>query len=293
MVDVAQQRLWELAQQGASTTEGVTVSVVDWPQRLVEVDVGGLRIVMTWAGPPPLDGQRVRVMSAGKIRFCVSVFGASIGTVQVISGAQANVLGDDGVVYVYPFLGSAPPNGAVVRLDHAARVVLPGVFSTSPVGADPEAPVPAPPPPTAGGSAAFDPIWSGNWSNGTDRGNLVEISTSRVGLYGYGTQIANTIPDGATITRAELHLTENWDNVPGVASSMGTHGYNGRPGSGVSNGSLTGDYAVPGLVQDLRGEVADRLKTGAALGIGFRAGSTGWRQYGAAPGSGRIWMEWR
>jgi hypothetical protein len=112
-------------------------------------------------------------------------------------------------------------------------------------------------------------------------------------MYGYGTQIADTIPDSAALAVMQLHLVQNWDNVPGVASSMGTHGFNGQPGS-ASNANLSGSYAVGGgeTVVNLLGAVADALKTGGALGVGFRSGSSGWRQYAAGPGSGRIYAEW-
>lgn len=294
MASEEQRKLWELGGQGATTTEGFVLSV-DWAQRLAEVNVGGIVMFMPWVGAPPLDGQRVRVNSAGGLFYCMSVFGASIGTVASVGGGMATVTGVDGESYTYPYLGGAPSVGAVVRIDHAGRVVLGGAYSASPPGADVfvKASVPASAPPKPkGGKAWFNAIWSGNWRYGGFAGDAVEISTTRVGMYGYGRQIADTIPDDASIRRAELHLTENWDNVPGVASSMGTHGFNGRPGSGVSNDDLVGSYAVPGLVQDIRGVVADRLKTGAALGVGFRSGSSGYRQYGTAPGSGRIYMEW-
>lgn len=287
-----QRKLWELSQQGASTTEGIAIDVIDWAARLVEVDVGGIRMVMPWAGPPPFSEQRVRVVSAGKLFYCEPVFGASVGTVQTTGGGRANVLGEDGVLYSYPYLGTAPANGAVVRIDHGGRVILGGAYSSSPPGSSIEFAPPPPPPAPSGGAAWFNPIWSGNWRSGTFAGDAAEISSTRVALYGYGTSIANTIPDSATITRAELHLTENWDYYPGVASSMGTHGFDGRPGAGVDNGDLAGSYSVPGLFQDIKGAVADALKTGAALGVGFRSGSTGYRQYGTAPGSGRIYMEW-
>lgn len=292
MATADQKKLWELSQQGAATTEGVARSIVSWSDRLVEIDVGGLLMVMPWAGSPPWPDSRVRVITAGKLVFCAPILGASIGTVQSVASGTVTVLGEDGRVYSYPHLGTAPAVSALVRIDHIGRVILSGAYSVTPPGSSLDTPDPIVPPAPTGGSAWFNPIWSGNWSGGSFAGDAVEVSSTRVGLYGYGTQIANTIPDGATINRAELHLTENWDRVPGTASSMGTHGFDGRPGAGVDNGDLAGTTSVPGLVQDIKGAVADALKTGAALGVGFRSGSTGWRQYGTAPGSGRIYMEW-
>jgi hypothetical protein len=225
--------------------------------------------------------------------FCAGVYGPPLGTVQTTGGGFASVLGDDSVTYSYPHLGDAPANGSRVRLDHAGRGVSAGVYSVEPE--DSEFVPPAAPPPasgSSGGEAWFNPAWSGNWRPGFS-GAAVEISSSRVGLYGYGTQIRDTVPDSASVSVAQLHLSQNWDNVPGVASSMGTHGFDGAPGS-ASNANLSGTYSVPGgsRVVDITGAVADALKTGSALGVGFRSGSSGWRQYGAAPGSGRIFMKW-
>jgi hypothetical protein len=55
---------------------------------------------------------------------------------------------------------------------------------------------------------------------------------------------------------------------------------------------LSGSYSVPGLSVNIIGTVANALKTGSALGVGFRSGSDGWRQYGVAPISGRIFIQW-
>jgi hypothetical protein len=273
----------------AAATEGVVIDQ-DWDNGIVTVNVGGTEQRMKWASSPPWPGDRVRIVSAGGAVFCVPVWGAPLGTVQFTGSGGAVVLGDDAVTYTYPHLGAAPADGARVRLDHAGRCVLSGVYAVEP--ADSEF-VPAPAPPAAGGGEAwFNPAWSGNWRPGFS-GSAVEISSTRVGLYGYGTQIRDTIPDSATVLVADLHLTQNWDNVPGVASSMGTHGFDGSPGS-ATNANLSGTYSVAGgsRVVNLLGTVADGLKTGSALGVGFRSGSSGWRQYGAAPGSGRIFMKW-
>lgn len=284
-----QRKIFELSQGLSDTTEGVILSI-DWDARLVEVNQNGLTGRMPWSGAPPWVGDRVRVLKLGLKPFCTLIEGAPLGTVQTTTSSIVTVLGDDGVTYRYPHFGSAPANGAIVAMDHGRHVVL-GTLSTSPVApVEPELP---PAPPVSVGSAWFSPAWSGNWRLGVDKGGLVESSYNRTAAYGFGTSIADTIPDSATITRAEWHLALNWDNLPQNNAIAGTHGHNGRPGS-MSEGDLSGSITVPtgSRAIGILGSVADALKTGAALGIGFYSDPTWWRQYGAAPGSGRIYMEW-
>lgn len=276
----------------ASAALGRVVSQ-DWDNGLVTVTVGGSEQRIGWEGSPPWPGDIVRIKSEGGSVACVAVYGASLGTVQSSGSGVAVVLGDDGETYTYPHLGAAPAAAARVRIDHAGRCIPSGSYTVEP--ADSEYVIPnAPPPPTggSGGEAWFNPAWSGNWRPGYS-GSAVEISSTRMGMYGYGTQIRDTIPDSSTILTAQLHLVQNWDNVPGTNSSMGTHGFDGPPGS-AANANLSGLYSIPGgsRAVDLIGTVADALKTGSALGVGFRSGAFGWRQYAAAPGSGRIYMRW-
>ena len=287
-----ERQLFELAQGTSETTEGV-VQAVDWVASLVTVIVTGVSFDMPWIGPAPWVGDRVRVLTLGRRPFAALIEGAGAGTAQTTTGGFVTVLGDDGVSYRYEHLDVAPANGARVALDHGRRVVL-GTYATGAVE-PPRPPEPGPKPPsTESRSASFGPLWSGNWRGGGFAGDAAETSTTRTAAYGYGTTIANTIPDAAQIVRAELHLVTAWDQYPNFAASMGAHGFDGRPGA-MNDGHLSGEIRVPGgagtRVVDIRG-FADALKTGSALGVGFRT-NFGWRQYVAAPGSGWIYMEWR
>lgn len=285
-----QQKLFELSLGLSDTTEGVVLSI-DWLNRLVEVNQNGLTVRMPWAGPAPWQGDRVRVTKLGQQPLCHLIEGAPLGTVQTVASSIVTVAGDDGVTYRYPHVGSAPANGARVALDHGRHVVM-GTLSTSPV-APPAVELPSAPP--AGNfSSWFTPAWSGNWRFGSFASEFVETSENRVAAYGYGTSIADTIPDAATITRAEWHLQINWDRSgSSVPAEVGSHGFDGRPPN-LTAGALSGTLLVPrgATVIDLLGAFADALKTGSARGLGFRPDSRWWRQYGAAPGSGRIYMEW-
>lgn len=284
-----QRKLYELAQKTAGTAEGYVVSQ-DWDNRLVTVNVGGSEQTLKWEGDAPWPGGTVRVHSLGLNPYCTAVWGAPLGTVQSVGSGYATVLGDDSLSYTYvDTVGVSAGNR--VRLDHAGRCVV-AVLSVEPADSEVESVAPVAAPSATRFARWFDPQWSGNFRPGF-AGPAVEISTSRMGMYGFGSQIADTIPDSASLAVMQLHLVQNWDYVPGVASSMGTHSFNGMPGS-ASNANLSGTTAVPGgnQVVNLLGSVGDALKTGAAFGVGFRSGSSGWRQYAAAPGSGRIYAEW-
>lgn len=288
----------ELAQGRAATTEGVAVAV-DHAAHLATVNVNGVTYEMPWFGDAPLVNGRVRVLTLGRqARVCSPIHGAAMGTVVTSSGGFSTVTGDDGVTYRYRHFGDAPANGEQVRLDHAAELALVGVYAAAPVPPPPPPPVepdlPPPPPPTVR-SATFTPIWSGSWWNGVFNTPAVQTSYTRVAGYGYGTAIADTIPNSATITRAELHLIIDWDNSgSSIDAAMGIHGHVGQPAT-LAPGDLSGVVPVPrGATRIvLPYAVADTLRTGAARGLAFYPDNRWWRQYGAAPNSGRVFMEWR
>jgi hypothetical protein len=118
----------------------------------------------------------------------------------------------------------------------------------------------------------------------------VEISTTRYGYYFYGRQIANTIPDSASIVSARIALAEVWDKVPGVASQLGVHGYASRPAGGPLG--LTGAVGVTGGGSiGLTMTQANMLKTGSAFGVGFAQG-TGWRRFDRYVRSGTLTITW-
>jgi hypothetical protein len=293
----AQKVLAELAAGRASTAEA-TVVAIDFPNRLAQVNIGGITKFVRWMGPSPLPNARVRVVSAGGRSYCLPAGGSARGTVQSVAAPYVTVLGDDGVRYQWPYLsGYSPAGGHRVILDHLHQTVIGQLTTdtTAPVNeaAPPTYTPPSAPPKVTVKSAWFAPAWSGNWRFGAYAGSAVEISTTRTGAYGYGRQIDNTIPDSATILICRLQLVQNWDNVPGVNSSLGLHGFAARPGS-FGDGNLSDALSVPGGTRtvSLPASFANALRSGTAFGIGFRSGNNGYRQYAAAPGSGRIYMEW-
>lgn len=275
-------RTAELRAGLSDTTEGYCEDL-DWPNLLATINIGGARQAMPWAGVPPWPGGRVAVVYSGNKPRCWAVYGASQGTVASVNGTEATVTGDDGQTYIYPAAVTVT-SGNRVRLDHGGQIIV-AVYP-----ADPTEFVyvpPAAPPVAVGGSATFRPIDSGNYRFGVYQGPYVEISDNRVGAYFYGTQLANTIPDSATITKATLQLAERWDNLPGTPSKLGTHTQPTRGSTPAISGAI--DVYGGGSIGIM--QFADALKTGAAYGVGFAAGF-GWRQFDTSAASGAIYMEW-
>lgn len=287
-----EKRLYELAQQKADSTEGVCVDVV-WASRVAIVNTNGVEGQYPWVGAPPWPGDRVRLVKAGVGNVFVElIHGAPMGTVITTASGIVTVLGDDASEYRYPHLGSAPANGARVGLDHAHRCVLAGAYSAEPAGSDVIA-VPSPPP-TSGGAATFSPVWSGSWRIGEFAGSAVESSYTRVAAVGFGIQIVSTIPAGATVTKAELLLVEEW-NRSGSPTPIrfGLHGYDGRPGN-LPAGDLWGSVGVgQGAPRWDISAFASDLRSGSALGVGIYPDESYWIRYAAAPTGVRVYMEWR
>lgn len=280
----------QAAQRTARTDsrEAVCVSV-DWPAQLAVVNVGGVERVMPWAGPAPWPGDTVRVVTAGQVPVCWVTHGSPMGTVLSASSELATVAGDDGRTYAYPFrVGDALAPGDRVRLDHVGRMVL-GEYTDEPPGI--EYVTPAAPPAASGGSRTFYPTDSGNYYLGTSyKSQYVEVSSQRSAFYWYGRQIANSIPDGATVTIARLKLVELWDKATLAASHLGTHA-DPSAAHGPSAPTLSGsiDVTSGGTINIL--PFAAALRDGDAFGVGFALGY-GWRRFDTGARSGAIYMEW-
>lgn len=281
-----EQQLADLAAAQSSSALAVVIDT-DWPGKRVTVRFAdGVEQTMGWALSAPWEGDTVRVLRVDGQPFCLAVMPPEIGTVQAIGGNLATVVLDDDTRVQWPFLGTAPANGARVNVSAAGRVIL-GTYSTEPPGSEFEPP-PKPPAPTRR-TVRFIPVGTANYRGGAYQGQELEISSSgtpRSAFVFYGTQVRDTIPPGATGIEAELVLAENWDNVPGTPSKLGTHGHaGGVPGSspGIdASGALDvydgGSINVASLIP--------RFRSGAAFGFAF-PGGYGWRQFAA---SADLWV---
>lgn len=283
-------QLAQLAAQTAATTLGTCLSV-DFTNLLAVVDVGGAAQSMPWVGSAPYKGDRVRIMTAGGQPACFAQYGHPLGTVVAVASSLATVTGDDGQTYQYPYpSGVTLAAGNRVALDHALRVVV-ELISAEPPGSLYVQQSGAPGPTKQ--SRTFTPTDSGNYTSGAYSTQYVEISTTRYGFYWFGTQIADSIPDTATITRAIVTLSEVWDEVPGAASLMQLH-TDSSASHGGSQPTLTGagvSVSNSGTF-DISSMVA-ALVTGSAFGLGFPGGAThGWRRFDTFLASGAITIDW-
>lgn len=276
------------ARKGFSDSIEATCLSVDWSARLATVDIGGASRVMPWAGPAPQIGDTVRVITAGQKPICWAQYGSPTGEVLAVGGTTVTVEGEDGRQYTYPFVdGVSLLVGDIVRLDHAGRIVLGQYAAASTI---PEVIRPPAPPAQSVFKRTFYPTDSGRYFNGVYSSQFVDASSNQAGYYWYGTQIASSIPDTATVTRAELRLVERFDNLPGIASRLGIHN---NPSTRHGNTAP----ALSGIINVSNGGViniasyATALKTGTAYGVGFYAGF-GWRQFDTYARSGSIYMEW-
>lgn len=285
-----QQRFYELGQGRADSTEGLCTDV-DWAAGEAVVNTNGQERRARYAGTPPWPGDRVRVVQAGVGNIvCFVIYGAPMGTVITTASGVATVEGDDGVTYQYPYRGSAPANGARVRIDHAGRCIPPGAYAVEPAGSDfttPDAP------PSVGGAATFTAAWSGSWRYGTYDSSGIESSFSRVAGFGFSSTVADTIPDTATVKRAQLQLTVDWNRSgSSTAIRFGSHGFGDAP-TVLAEANLSGSLFVPqdaGSVDVLA--FANALKTGSVKGFGIYPNSSYWIRYSPAPNGARLYMEW-
>lgn len=274
---------WRREQEDARSARSAGV-VTDyaWDRLEVEVDLGGARQWMAWAGPAPWKGDMVRVLWTGREPTAIPVYGSAMGTVQSVSSGIAAVVGDDGRVYEYPHVsGAAPSAGWRVQILHEQRMIG-SRYAAEPPGTA----LTGGSQPSGSKSATFYPTESGSWSSGVFRGPLCEVNVNRVGVYYYGAQIAASL-GGATAKRLLLTVREDYDNVPGTPSLLGAHAH---ASSGDGAVSISGVVPVDGSgtwdITALAGAFAS-----GALGVGFQI-DTGWRAFESYATSGALYAEW-
>jgi len=176
---------------------------------LAIVDVGQARITIPSIGPAlPFPGEEVRLLRAGTIVICLGPVSrrSPIGKVVSSTATFCNVEYPPGSGVTqqmgYP-KGSNPAPGDAVLIDWLSGGVVATVLTAAPTPPAPPPPHPAPPAAqqtmvfTATGSGTYDPQ-TGSWAR-------TEVWSEQQGAWFYGTKIADTIPDTATIRRVEIY----------------------------------------------------------------------------------------
>ncbi len=223
----------------------------------------------------PIPGQRVWLARFGRGTYLLGPAEAGSAIGQVVSAATAPVIDVEvpvgsGVQEKFGApTGMSLSVGDYVVIDRFVPIIIAGpyAFAALPANAVPNAPSGA-----GGGrrSATFQAFATGSYQGGYWT-NDVWDSVSNDGVAVYGSSIADTIPDSATIVSAELYL--NPISTLGFAPVL----------RGVSGGTLSGDPTFTGpsaSLPALSGWVPisttfiDLLKVGA-YGLGFEASTGG------------------
>jgi len=210
------------------------------------------------------------------------------------SSGLVKVTGDDGVPYTVAADGFTIASGDRLVVQWGDR----GGFVVAKESADPLTGLPIgtggnTPTPTQQ-TRTFNPVDSGtqNGSGSSGSGNFwnpqVWCGDSTIGAYWYGSQIADTIPDGATIDQVQVSLVQ----VGGSGGSQPNFGLHNLPSK---SGSLSPFNVTPIIggtrVNLLPNNFGDALKTGAAWGIASRHGGY-WIYGSASQGSGALTITW-
>lgn len=263
---------------------GTCVSI-DWVNSLALVNVPGGQVSMPMVGTAPIPQRPCWVGFFGKTPICLGP--APRSTMCTVSGSPSGgvvqVTGDDGGIYKVVYdarLTPASGNRVLVDWLESGGTIL-CVVSADPVTFDPNTPAPPVVVPGKKVTRTFNPTDSGSQSGSGSSGSgsfftpRVFCSDSNVGGYFYGTQIASTIPDSASIISVELYL----DEVTGYgdAPHMGLHNLATKAGS-LAVSSSTAFSAGSGWKRfDAFGTA---LKTGASKG--FATGHGGYHVYNNA-----------
>jgi hypothetical protein len=252
--------------------QAATVLATSYPSYVTVNLAGGHVPVLCAGGQFPAVGDSVMVLQIGKTFVCMGALPKPAHGVVVAaaSGGRVQVKADDNITYSmnYNHLYTPAVNDHVkLDWDLIGGYVV-GPLATAPTG-DPNIILPTGPGNGGGGvtshSATFNPTDSGTWNGSSYFTNQVYCGDSTLGAYFYGTQIADSIPDGATITGVAVYLDELTNYYPGSLATIGTHGLTGKSGA-PTTGNAVGVSAGSGW-KGLPTSFGDVLKTGAAFGL--------------------------
>lgn len=237
---------------------------------LALVDIDGKRLRVPNVGQHwPILGDDVRLLRIDKqfVMLGPTRARATVGRVTATGAPRCTVEYPPGSgvsqLMGYP-KGSTPVVGDVALIDWpSGGTVIALVTQAAGVSAPTD---PTPPPAAQTGRQVFTALDSGQYAKGGGlQSNDVYASTSTRSLWVYGTKIADTIPDGATITSIAINVSPLRDS--GNAPRFGTHALAGMPGTSPTIDNLTSVNKPNGRVE-LPLSFGNLLKTGAALGIG-------------------------
>lgn len=257
------------------------------------VDVGGGRIPADFCGYVPHVNESVWVLF---VNGTATILGptkmrSGIGTVaSAPSGNRVAVTTDGGTETVPYASGLSLSVGQVVRLGawNDGGFVY-AVMSTTPV-------FQAPPANTGGGQTNFSQTFVARDSGSYRGGNgwwtgEVWSSDNNTGAWFYGSSIADTIPNTATITRVQLYIAAR--QIQYAGPNFGAHGSAGKPGGNISFGTGTQSVGIYNGWVDLPGFIGNYLRDNAG-GIGIdHGGYSIMKSIQQDASSGAVAISWR
>lgn len=219
----------------------------------------------------PIVGDRVRLLRVQKNYVLLGSVQqrSTVGRVSATGSPRCTVEypAGSGVTALMGYPKNVTPavnDVAIIDWDGEAA---PSVIAIVTTAAGQTSPVPPQAPPTQSSfRQRFTAQNSGSFQNGRWWTNLVYASASNKSAFFYGSKIADTIPDDATIDSVSVYLspTKNSGNQPRI----GTHGYVSNPSGAPTINNLISLASASGWV-GLPTSFGDQLKTGAQWGVGF------------------------
>jgi hypothetical protein len=263
----------------------------------VSIDFGQGAVTCLSAGFfQPLPGTAVRCLltDEGTVMLGPSSAISAYGTVTAVGATTVTVTTSAGS-RVLPFLISyaTPTIGDQVEIDWADSGMVQGKVSAIPASS--YAPDPTPPKTFRGDFRAID---SGTYYVPGGAYNTTDVwctsTGNNRGVWIYGTTIADTIPDTATVTRCQLYVPEFYNQFPSSLALIGLHTLFSKSGAPT----MTSPVAISGGTgwKELPVAFADALKTGSKAGVGTgSSGSSGYHKFTnrvADADSGMLRIDW-
>lgn len=140
-------------------------------------------------------------------------------------------------------------------------------------------------------SADFRAVDSGSYFSGAWWTTEVRCSTGNKGAWFYGTTIADTIPDAATVESIQIYINETYNQYPTSLATIGLHTLTAKSGAPTISSAET--IAAGSGLRDLPTEFGTALKTGAAFGVGTNEGGNHrFKSRASDADSGLLRIEW-
>lgn len=276
MTDLMQALGGLLAAQSAPDANGVrvrmligTVVSVAWPEQTAVVNIDSGSVVARIAGQAPVEGKTLNVLVVGENAYTLGRNDPP--PLATVSGSPADglvtVLADDNNTYTVGFQTSyTPTTGHRVLMDWDAGGHILNRIDAAPPRNPPAENVPA----AVTKTQTFNAIDSGSYRSAWGSGVVYFGQSYPSAGWFYGTSIADTIPDNASIQSVSMYLEVTASS--GVAAlPLSLHTSATRPGGSLA---LDNTYSVGAAPNGFRGSVGlpngwgDLLKTGARLGVG-------------------------